>query len=923
MFNISQNNGGYLNRPSTEIVEKVRENVILKNKDYEIVLTPENMKIEDNDDSKVPRILYENKRKKYCYQLDYNTFILIDRKDYKEYKDKFVIKDNRLLFLKSEEGKLGGRGSKLFVDGKICMQVYSNDEEYDKEYGEKDIKGEFKERGEEIKIYDDLYDYFRRTCRVYSNIKDFEKNIYSKYDDVYQYYLPEYMEARLEEYIDILNYCKKYLLKSKRNLEIYREIYNSYFDVNNEIYFDEFHNLKVQKKQNNLKIENKQKDVKDSTKQQKKEKKITIQKKIIVDFLKVGDLEKDDGIYVNGGKIISGAILGVINDIRALLHIAESLTKNKKEMEINFAKSPYYNSKEKPIIELKELEKKFVDLFTDIFELKDQFKEILEKFIVFFQDVMNLPIFLDSTSNDIKRLETIKDKILDNVKSIESEEFTKYFEWFDEYFNIYHGVDDIKIKKELDILTSYLKGLPNRLRKNLNSGLSFLKSNHGYLTNMGLKKEEVNDLYNEFRRRFYVENKLNIPENKNNLTDEEKKQLKIFISFMGKIIKELNKLASIVSSKVTPKNNLPDLKSAIDKLEEVMDIRISLVKENLKDIKSVLLTSLEKYLSLHKDLIMDRSFMDVDSKDIFEQEESCYRYRVKCRGNEFFSSVKPLIKEGLPDFFEQVKKYIGEDKFLYKNLYSLCDELHKGIKLNYAKGYYKDFDGLATVETIKNELKRYREYIENINKFNSKEEFLKKVDLLHEEVIPYVLSYEDLFEECKENEGVSLFKVEVFDKFKKMLIENVENVIKKIENLYKIENSNKLVVKNIKEKLSSIANKLSDIGDYDKSKNRYCDEIDEIVDMVDGEIKKLDELKKTEVEQEYIEKIERLIANLNNFKKDVESMKKEQWFLDRIINFVNGFRIEIGNVEALFNKKNAGDVAIKKLKEDLYILKYK
>ena len=52
-------------------------------------------------------------------------------------------------------------------------------------------------------------------------------------------------------------------------------------------------------------------------------------------------------------------------------------------------------------------------------------------------------------------------------------------------------------------------------------------------------------------------------------------------------------------------------------------------------------------------------------------------------------------------------------------------------------------------------------------------------------------------------------------------------------------------------------------------------------------------------------------------------MKKEQWFLDRIINFVNGFRIEIGNVEALFNKKNAGDVAIKKLKEDLYILKYK
>lgn len=909
MFNISQNNGGYLNRPSTEIVEKVKENVILKNEDYEIVLTPENMKIEDNDDSKVPRILYENKRKKYCYQLDYNTFILIDRKDYKEYKDKFVIKDNRLLFLKSEEGKLGGRG--LFVDGRIFMRVYSNNEEYDKEYGEKDIKGEFKERGEEIKIYDDLYDYFRRTCRVYSNIKDFEKNIYSKYDDVYQYYLPEYMEARLEEYIDILNYCKKYLLKSKRNLEIYREIYNSYFDVNNEIYFDEFHNLKVQKKQ---------KDVKDSAKQQKKEKKITIQKKIIVDFLKVGDLEKDDGIYVNGGKIISGAILGVINDIRALLHIAENLTKNKKEMEINFAKSPYYNSKEKPIIELKELEKEFVDLFTDIFELKDQFKEILEKFIVFFQDVMNLPIFLDSTSNDIKRLEIIKDKILDNVKSIESEEFTKYFECFDKYFNIYHGVDDLKIKKELDILTSYLKGLPNRLRKNLNSGLSFLKSNHGYLTNMGLKKEEVNDLYNEFRRRFYVEDKLNIPENKNNLTDEEKKQLKIFISFMGKIIKELNKLASIVSSKVTPKNNLPDLKSAIDKLEEVMDIRISLVKENLKDIKSVLLTSLEKYLSLHKDLIMDRSFMDVDSKDIFEQEESCYRYRVKCRGNEVPGSVEPLIKEGLPDFFEQVKKYIGEDKFLYKNLYSLCDELHKGIKLNYAKGYYKDFDGLGTVETIKNELKRYREYIENINKFNSKEEFLKKVDLLHEEVIPYVLSYEDLFEECKENEEVSLFKVEVFDKFKKMLIENVENVIKKIENLYKIENSNKLVVKNIKEKLSSIANKLSDIGDYDKSKNRYCDEIDEIVDMVDGEIKKLDELKKTEVEQEYIHDICRLMINLDDFKKSVESMKKERWFPDRIINFVNGFRIEIGNFEELFNKKNAGDVAIKKLKEDLSFL---
>ena len=63
-----------------------------------------------------------------------------------------------------------------------------------------------------------------------------------------------------------------------------------------------------------------------------------------------------------------------------------------------------------------------------------------------------------------------------------------------------------------------------------------------------------------------------------------------------------------------------------------------------------------------------------------------------------------------------------------------------------------------------------------------------------------------------------------------------------------------------------------------------------------------------------------MIANLNDLKKSVESMKKEQWFLDRIINFVNGFRIEIGNVEELFNKKNAGDVAIKKLKEDLSFL---
>ncbi len=877
MINTKQNNGNYLNNPPTEIVEKVKNNVVLKNSEYEIVLIPDNIKI-NSSDGEIPRVLYENKSKRYCYQLDYNTFIFLYG-DYEEYKKMFKVKDNRLLFIDLGNGKLGGRG--LNQHGNELYEVYRNYEEYIKKNGEKDSKGEFKTRGDEIKIYENLENYFKRKCRIYPNIKDFENNVYLEYEDIYQYYLPEYKKIRLKKYGDLLSNSKEIFKNIEENIKRYHKKYNSFFDVKNDIYFDELHNLKFG-------------DLNGSE----------LKKKVIENYVKISG-KKNSGIYLDGTATLT--ICSISDDIENLLKINNELKIIKKEIEVNLF--GLYNGKEEPNLELTKLKEDFLFLWNKFYDLQGELKEILEKFIIFFKNVVKLPIFLDSSYVVIEKLEEIKDKVIKYIK----------LKNFNEYFYKINNVDDVKLKNKLNELKSYLEILPDSLDRSLNQYLSSLKINWEYFREIGFNIKRVNNLFMEFKDRFYSKDKLEIPENINNLTDEDRKQLGFFIIFMGKIIERLNKLLVKLPEKIllknkSFKNESKGLEGFSDELVEFLIFRINLFKENSKKSKDILLTSLEKFLSLYKNLIVN-DFVGQEYRKDINSDERYYEDRDLFR-KDSYSIITPLTKEKIYDFLEQVKKYIGEDKVLYKNLCSLCDDLIKTIKSKYTKRRYSFSDELISVKTIKDGIEKYKKYIENVNKFNNKKEFLKNVGYIHTEIVPNVLQYEKFMEEFKDNEEVDLFKNEVYDDFKNILVKSLENIVKNIKELYLLENSNKFIVKDIEKKLSFAAN----YSTYFSIDNFKSGAYEKIIDIVDCEIKRLDELKKTEVEECYIEKINILKNYLENFKKSVESAK-EYCTLDILVKLKDSLKFIAGKVEILYNEKNLGDLTIEKLTKDLSILK--
>lgn len=70
----------------------------IKNSDYDIGPIPKDKKLGIENNDSIHRILYNRENNKYCYQLDYNTFILLDEKEYLNNKTLFNIKDKRLLF---------------------------------------------------------------------------------------------------------------------------------------------------------------------------------------------------------------------------------------------------------------------------------------------------------------------------------------------------------------------------------------------------------------------------------------------------------------------------------------------------------------------------------------------------------------------------------------------------------------------------------------------------------------------------------------------------------------------------------------------------------------------------------------------------------------------------------------------------------
>ena len=78
-----------LNTDEIKILENEEEiNTIntLKNIDYDIGPIPKDKELEIEPNKSTPRILYDRKNKKYCYQLKNNTFIFLNGYEYKKTK---------------------------------------------------------------------------------------------------------------------------------------------------------------------------------------------------------------------------------------------------------------------------------------------------------------------------------------------------------------------------------------------------------------------------------------------------------------------------------------------------------------------------------------------------------------------------------------------------------------------------------------------------------------------------------------------------------------------------------------------------------------------------------------------------------------------------------------------------------------------
>ena len=900
------------------------------------------MKIDNSDDSKVPRILYDNKNEKYCYQLDYNTYIFLDRSDFEKYKKFFEIKDNRLLFFKLDGGKLGGRGLLPFKN-KFC-EIYSNYDEYNKKYGNLDRNLEFKERGEEIKIYENLKNYFRRKCRVYLNKKNFENNIYSEYDDIYHYYYycldKEKFNLKLNGYKKNFNDLKKVLPKIKKNLETFNRMYNQCFNKNNKFYFDKSSfNLE---RCGDATDANSIYDIVSRF--------IKLRGGLDVDLIYKAKIE-DEEEFVEEGVI--GAMLKNIN---IFLIGTKHLISIKKEIKTNFLATI---SEEQS----RELNKELEYYYKKVFELKDKFKDILEKFVDFFEKVMMKPIFLDCSykaKENLKRRK--KEFILCFERFIETERYDTY-NMIQEIFNNINekDSDDVELKKSLEDLKSYLETLRKDLPKRINTYFKFFNLNWENFRTIGLNISSIKKIYNKFRERFYYNDELFIPENKNSLNDMDKKQLHIFISFIAKIIEKMHDLLVEMPEKIISSNNrLNNLKGDMGSLEEFALNKIKSFKEDSKEIKNVLLTSLEKYLSLYKDSIFDDTFMFPEKKYLIDGGLSYYdTFKSEYNGlvDEFY--VYPLAKENLVVFLERVIEYIGKDKSLYENLYELCRDLSENVKNKNLESYDNFFElasaksiedakkrndkenifydveqakeqrerdkeykhsELISLETIENKREIYRKLIKDVNECSNGREFLEKVELLQTYVIPAVLEYDRFFVDFEENEKVSSYKKNVYDNFKNMLIKSLENAIKKINEWCEVENKNEPIVKNIADNLDTVAERdiLYILDSGEKIRENYYKDF---IEKIDDSINKCDELKETKVDEEYKTEIKDLQYRLRNLKDSTKSLFERNCGSDRPVIYQKFFRQEHNRVSDLFKIKNTGDSAIKKIKKDLLLLK--
>ena len=933
---------------TTECSSENEENYILSNDEYKIRKIPSRLKNKNDksDDNLIPRMLYDEKSKKFCYQLDYNTFILLIGLHYQHRKKLFEIDENRVLFLKNlRSHKLYGRGE-LTNESNYDFEEYENIEEYNKKYGELDKNGEFKKpsnKVQEIKIYKNLDDYFKRKCYLYENMDKFEKNDYTIYYDIYDYYLPNYIKKKIKRYEKLLpsDYEEK--------LDLIRENINTYKKRYNILYNEDIDLIKLNDKDDKLVSlkDIKEEDIKDHKKSGE-----FLEKYF---FCWIKHDEKNEKKFEYG--TIYGTIDFLADEIEYLTQITKNLYYIKEDINLllehnTLDKSNKYKNDD--IKKLKQIKEKAEKLWPVFYKPLFKIHKILINYIKLYEKIITHPIFFKLDDSSLDCLGNLSSYILDSIS-------TKFV-----------PSENNHLESQRESRENYTLCFPNYKKNEYLRDLVLdrIESQHDIFKNFYHENDKIKENLNyissyfkKYKEIFRPENKLNLKEDINEKSDiKDKKMLNLFMCYAYDIINYLNSfkkdIKNLKSNTLFPEYSKIAQKEIKKRLSDYILEKNE--KNNItKESENIILKDLEKVLNLYIDLFLkDKDIMPkVENLDKFIEIKKYLKDFNKTINNNPHMSLYPIIQEQLFKFLKLTKKYIGKDKKeSYESLYNLCKTLLKEkVKkpekiftryLHECVNYRSSSeDSVSETEIITNPeqkieqfqkiIKKYKEYIKNSFKnfdeyYKDKYSFYYVLKRICENILPDIKKYKEFIEEFKNYEKINSFENEV-KSLEKPLFDNIKNIIitaedlyekefkdksiNKMLNLYKAEDSYTIMVKQMVEKLNNIKNE---------------EKIKEIVKLFKNEINEnkeyIENIYKYENKQEFLDKLKHLcdniIATIKRYNEFIETYKNFNEEIKEFENDVELFKtLIIENLENIIkeikNQFKEENSIVEKLKEIL------
>ncbi len=635
-----------LNTGEIKILENEEEiNTIntLKNIDYDIGPIPKDKELEIEPSKSTPRILYDRKNKKYCYQLKNNTFIFLDEYEYKKNKTLFEIKDDKILFKtmgkipeltiigKIPEIKIYGRNSDL--SNLFCNKYgknFINYEEYLKKCGHLDNEGEFKKpinEVTEIKIYDNTENYFNKICRIYKNIDAFKNNNYIIYPDIYDYYFPDRINTKIEKFIADFPpteyFCKYFLDKTKKNIEKYEKEYKELCEKK--------YNLIMQKEINTDQVE------------------------ILKNFLKLDDIyEKDDKFKYHDEPILKTIYL-IKKNIISLLTITKYFKYQINDIKKQLPNHPYSNESEiKSIIEVPELKEKLKPILENINKQKSKLFKLFLKFINLYIKIIDEQILLKTKNKNFEKSKSMEE-CLNKINKLKE----KFFK--------------LKTKEIKSIFLSSL----NKQIENPSNMMYLYRLQNNEINRIEneinkIENEKIKPAINTYKKIFYSNKTLDLPEKIDELKETDKKKIDLFFKNISSLINKFDSYEDLEILKTKKEYFIKDdhLLYFLNDKDNIDEYILEKQNNIKKKYVEIILNDLTKFLVLYKDFIIKNEKIFPEYKKTDEKQNSISFLSEDNKEDENENSINSLSEDNKEDENENYPDFLYDQEEPIKKINS-------------------------------------------------------------------------------------------------------------------------------------------------------------------------------------------------------------------------------------------------------------